>query len=160
MERQEKRNVIALTVTQIMADWTLLATGESGNIHLEEAWLREAYRLYRLFCRKNKDYGEKNLGVGGIIGIVVRLSDKLGRQWNVVMNGKPSVTDEKLLDTFRDAANYNIIGGLMSLGEWPSFSFEDAQMSQNSAAVIESVLRDALPDIDEDTLEKIREALA
>jgi len=148
-----------MTVVEIMNDWTLLATEESGNINLEKAWLREAQRLYKLFCRKNKDYGEKNLAVSGILGVVVRLSDKLGRQWNIIINGKPSVQDEKLIDTFRDSANYNIAGALMLTGEWPQHSFSSL-LQQDDPEVILNALRETLPGMSQDTLEKIREAIS
>ena len=86
-------------------DWGTMATGESGDVEIERAWLRTAQELYGLFCRKQHDYGPTNIAVGGLDGVAIRVSDKVSRLWKLLgigaFRGKgetPANTDESLWD--------------------------------------------------------------
>ena len=71
--------------------------------------------LEELLLSKHKDYGPKNISQspgGPLNGLRVRLWDKLARLNNLTdKNTKPQ--HESLEDTFKDMANYAIIGLLV-----------------------------------------------
>jgi len=76
--------------------------------------------LQELLFSKHKDYGPKNISHspgGPLNGLRVRLHDKLARLNNLVdTNAAPE--HESLEDTFKDMANYAIIGLLVLQGKW------------------------------------------
>ena len=78
--------------------------------------------LFDLLIRKHKDYGPKNISLspgGPLNGLRVRMWDKLARINNLVDTGaKPE--NESLEDSFKDMANYAIIGLLVLQGKWPN----------------------------------------
>jgi hypothetical protein len=76
--------------------------------------------LLDLLLSKHKDYGAKNIADapgGAINGLRVRMHDKLARINNLVDNNK-SPEHESFEDSFKDMANYAIIGLLVLRGEW------------------------------------------
>ena len=83
--------------------------------------------LEELLLRKHKDYGTKNImdAPGGAInGLRVRMHDKLARinnlhEINLVSNmADVQPNFEPLEDSFKDMANYAIIGLLVLRGQW------------------------------------------
>jgi hypothetical protein len=68
-----------------------------------------------LFKRKNKDYGDAFADFG-LIGILVRLNDKLKRAISITENSISLVEDEKIQDTLIDIHNYAAMG-LMLVSE-------------------------------------------
>ena len=78
--------------------------------------------LFDLLIKKHKDYGPKNISLspgGPLNGLRVRMWDKLARINNLVDTGaKPE--NESLEDSFKDMANYAIIGLLVLQGKWPN----------------------------------------
>ena len=85
---------------------------------------------YELFARKHLDYGLNNIALGGDIvnnsddkqfsltGLCIRLTDKISRLKNLLVNGKNFVKGEGMEDTFIDIANYGIIGLLVGRDKW------------------------------------------
>ena len=76
--------------------------------------------LVDLLLSKHKDYGPKNISDspgGPVNGLRVRMHDKLARINNLVDSGKDP-KHESLEDSFKDMANYAIIGLLVLRGEW------------------------------------------
>ena len=74
-----------------------------------------------LLLKKHHDYGPKNISQspgGAINGLRVRMWDKMARINNLVDNDKDSL-NEPLEDSFKDLANYAIIGLMVLRGEWP-----------------------------------------
>jgi hypothetical protein len=81
--------------------------------------------MYILFSSKHLDYGLNNIALGGDIlnsdddkkfsltGLCIRLTDKISRLKNLLINGKNFVKGEGMEDTFIDIANYGIIGLLV-----------------------------------------------
>ena len=73
--------------------------------------------MFNLFLRKQADYGPTNVGMGSevvdtddkakrsLIGLSVRLNDKVQRLLNLTMNNKEP-NNESLDDTLIDIANY------------------------------------------------------
>ena len=62
-----------------------------------------------LFKRKNADYGD-SFSKYGIIGILIRINDKIQRSITITSNGINLVTDESLRDTLLDLHNYSAMG--------------------------------------------------
>jgi len=86
--------------------------------------------MYEMFARKHMDYGLNNIALGGDIvnnsddkqfsltGLCIRLTDKISRLKNLLINGKAFVEGEGIQDTFIDIANYGIIGLLVGRNKW------------------------------------------
>lgn len=76
--------------------------------------------LAMLLLRKHNDYGPKNISEspgGPLNGLRVRMHDKLARINNLIDNNKEP-ENESLEDSFKDMANYAIIGLLVLRGQW------------------------------------------
>jgi hypothetical protein len=58
-----------------------------------------------LFTRKNTDYGDA-FAEFGVIGVLMRIEDKLKRSLSITKNGVNLVSDEKIRDTLIDLHNY------------------------------------------------------
>lgn len=69
------------------------------------------YTLFCLFQNKNENYGSSYKDFG-IVGIFVRLNDKLNRILTLT-NGMEDKVDEKIEDTLMDVINYCCIGMLL-----------------------------------------------
>ena len=86
--------------------------------------------MYEMFARKHMDYGLNNIALGGDIvnnsddkqfsltGLCIRLTDKISRLKNLLINGRSFVEGEGMEDTFIDIANYGIIGLLVGRDKW------------------------------------------
>jgi hypothetical protein len=86
--------------------------------------------MYEMFARKHMDYGLNNIALGGDIinnsddkkfsltGLCIRLTDKISRLKNLLVNGRSFVKGEGMEDTFIDIANYGIIGLLVGRDKW------------------------------------------
>lgn len=81
--------------------------------------------LVDLLLSKHKDYGPKNISEapgGALNGLRVRMHDKLARINNLYEymedTGGFQPQHESLEDSFKDMANYAIIGLLVLRGEW------------------------------------------
>ena len=85
--------------------------------------------MYEMFARKHMDYGLNNIALGGdltnkedkkfsLTGLCIRLTDKISRLKNLLINGKSFVEGEGIQDTFIDIANYGIIGLLVGRDKW------------------------------------------
>lgn len=78
--------------------------------------------LFDLLLSKHADYGPKNISDspgGPLNGLRVRMHDKLARINNLVDSGA-NPEHESLEDSFKDMANYAIIGLLVLRGQWDS----------------------------------------
>ena len=83
--------------------------------------LRVACEIVMLFDSKQMDYGSSNIAACGEMGIAVRLQDKVSRMRNLLLKelkneGNPN--HESLEDTYKDPANYAMIGLLLKRGLW------------------------------------------
>jgi hypothetical protein len=82
--------------------------GQLARLHFE---LCEEARL--LMEKKNHDYANEkdpfaNFRMFGVLGVAVRMGDKLSRLTSFLQNGELSV-DESLRDTVLDLINYSVI---------------------------------------------------
>jgi hypothetical protein len=58
-----------------------------------------------LFVKKNADYGDA-FAKYGVIGVLMRIEDKLQRSMSITKNGVNLVKDEGIRDTLIDLHNY------------------------------------------------------
>jgi len=70
---------------------------------------------FELFTRKNADYGDA-FAKYGVIGVLMRIEDKLQRSMSITKNGVNLVSDEGIRDTLIDLHNYAAMA-LMLLDE-------------------------------------------
>ena len=68
-----------------------------------------------LFIKKNADYGDA-FAKYGIIGVLMRIEDKIQRAMSITKNGVNLVNDEGIRDTLLDLHNYAAMA-LMLLDE-------------------------------------------
>ena len=58
-----------------------------------------------LFTKKNADYGDA-FAKYGVIGVLMRIEDKIQRSLSITKNGVNLVSDEGIRDTLLDLHNY------------------------------------------------------
>ena len=75
-----------------------------NNIRLDQL-LAVQKEARELFERKNTDYGDAFADYG-VVGILVRLGDKVRRCQNITNKGVNLVNDEAMRDTLIDLHNY------------------------------------------------------
>ena len=68
-----------------------------------------------LFTKKNADYGDA-FATYGVIGVLIRIEDKIKRSISITKNGVNLVEDERIRDTLIDLHNYAAMA-LMLLDE-------------------------------------------
>ena len=97
---------------------------------LSNEFIKIQNEMYEMFARKHMDYGLNNIALGGDIvnnnddkqfsltGLCIRLTDKISRLKNLLINGRSFVEGEGMEDTFIDIANYGIIGLLVGRDKW------------------------------------------
>ena len=102
---------------------------ETEYPELAEEYKRIGNEMYQMFAAKHMDYGLNNIALGGdlkseddkkfsLTGLCIRLTDKISRLKNLLINGKNYVRGEGMEDTFIDIANYGIIGLLVGRDKW------------------------------------------
>ena len=102
---------------------------ETEYPELAEEYKRIGDEMYQMFAAKHMDYGLNNIALGGdlkseadkkfsLTGLCIRLTDKISRLKNLLINGKNYVRGEGMEDTFIDIANYGIIGLLVGRDKW------------------------------------------
>ena len=69
----------------------------------------------QLFTKKNIDYGDA-VAKYGVIGVLMRIEDKMQRAMSITKNGVNLVNDEGIRDTLLDLHNYAAMA-LMLLDE-------------------------------------------
>ena len=96
---------------------------------LSEEYQNIQEEMYQMFASKHMDYGLNNIALGGnlgnqedkkfsLTGLCIRLTDKISRLKNLLLNDKNYVKGESMEDTFIDIANYGIIGLLVGRDKW------------------------------------------
>lgn len=81
--------------------------------------------LHRIYLDKNADYGDsfgQTFERFGLLSAVVRMADKMARLESLTHNA-PHVTDEAIIDTLMDLANY----ALMTVIEFSVYQHQTAQ---------------------------------
>lgn len=83
--------------------------------------VRVALECVALFDKKQQDYGSSNIGMSGELGVAVRIQDKASRMRHLLikqLRGEGEVNNESLEDSYKDAANYGMIGVLLNRNVW------------------------------------------
>jgi len=65
-------------------------------------------KALELFRKKNIDYGD-SFAKYGIIGVLIRIEDKIQRSISITNNGINLVKDENIEDTLIDLCNYSVM---------------------------------------------------
>ena len=84
------------------------------NIRVEQM-KRVQSKALELFTKKNTDYGDA-FAEFGVIGVLMRIEDKIKRSLSITKNGVNLVNDESIRDTMLDLHNYAAMA-LMLLDE-------------------------------------------
>jgi len=97
---------------------------------LAQAWKEIQDEQYILFARMLMAYGISNISLGSTLeepedvelsltGIWLRINDKINRLKNLLKRkGKNYVSNEPMIDSFLDIANYGIIAMLVIRNKW------------------------------------------
>jgi hypothetical protein len=96
---------------------------DGSYLNFREAVEETFFELQDLLLSKHKDYGPSNIAEapgGAINGLRVRMHDKLARINNLYGNLDKAPEHESFEDSFKDMANYAIIGLLVLRGQWPN----------------------------------------
>ena len=83
-----------------------------------EQYAKVHAEAFQLFKSKNTDYGDA-FATDGVIGVLVRLGDKLNRFKEVTNNSISLVKTETIRDTLLDIHNYSAMA-IMLLDEKPN----------------------------------------
>lgn len=71
-------------------------------------------KLHELLCRKQHDYGHRNITKFGLVGVAVRMCDKIARAENITFSGGVAIQlNEPLQDTYEDIVGYAVIGVML-----------------------------------------------
>jgi hypothetical protein len=68
--------------------------------------------MVQLLCRKQHDYGHNNITNFGIIGVAIRICDKIARIDNLSKRNQP--TNESLVDSYIDIVGYAMISIMLN----------------------------------------------
>ena len=78
---------------------------QSHHVNRVEQMKKIQTEALELFTRKNADYGDA-FAKYGVIGVLMRIEDKLQRSMSITKNGVNLVNDEGIRDTLIDLHNY------------------------------------------------------
>ena len=91
----------------------------ANDVHCGETRVKQMIdiqaRALDLFARKNRDYGDA-FAKFGVIGVLMRIEDKIQRSLSITKNAVQLVKDERIEDTLLDLHNYAAMA-LMLLAE-------------------------------------------
>ena len=94
-----------------------------------DEFLRLQREEYKLFCRKQMDYGPSNIAMGtdlttpdqirlSLVGLIVRINDKVQRLINLVIKNNREAQNEPTIDAFKDLSCYGKIAQIVDNGKW------------------------------------------
>jgi len=112
------------------------ALPEKVNIDTAEvimAFWQETLKNFILFIKKQLDYGSGNIARFGELGVMVRANDKIERLRTLLLENREA-KNEPVEDTWRDLANYGVIGLLCHLGLWPEYEPPEPIYHRDSTA--------------------------
>ena len=90
---------------------------------------KNQYEQWATFCKKQMDYGPSNIAMGtalktkedrrlSLIGLIVRINDKIQRLMNLVVKHNRDAQNEPVMDAFKDLSVYGIIAQIVDNGKW------------------------------------------
>lgn len=77
-----------------------------GEMRNRESW--DSGYMIETLCRKQHDYGHGNINRFGLMGVLVRMSDKVERFTNLGLTGRKAM-NESTHDTLLDIVGYSVI---------------------------------------------------
>ena len=86
-------------------------------ITFEQALARLNAECDRVMIEKQLDYGNLNIAIWGVLGVAVRLTDKVMRLRELLLSGRPP-QNESIRDTAVDIRNYGLILLMLVDGLW------------------------------------------
>lgn len=93
---------------------SLTEAGRSAVLYLRSVGKWRLLDMHTLLCSKQADYGHGNILKFGMVGVMVRASDKGERLKNLVtLGGTVAPRNETLLDTFFDVVGYAVIARML-----------------------------------------------
>lgn len=72
--------------------------------------------IVKLVCKKQHDYGHKNITNFGVVGVAIRVCDKIARIENLKKDITPN--NESLLDSYLDIIGYAMIATMLDEGSF------------------------------------------
>lgn len=103
------------TYTESKLGAKVVTIGECAADLLSHLGLWDIDEIVALLCRKQHDYGHGNILSFGMVGVVVRLSDKVARYENLSAKGEQGVA-EPLEDALLDEVGYAVIAQMLMDG--------------------------------------------
>jgi hypothetical protein len=109
------------------AEHTKLAEQIANQLNLKtemgRTFVASFLELALLFDKKQQDYGSTNISSTGELGVMVRTQDKVSRIRNLLTKemrgqGVEGAQNEPLEDSWKDMANYGVIGLMLRRGLW------------------------------------------
>jgi len=90
----------------------LVALGPIAATELDTMGLWSPNMIGKMLARKQHDYGHGNINAFGMIGVAVRMSDKVARLLNLIAKGAEA-ENESLTDTWLDIVGYAVIAQML-----------------------------------------------
>jgi hypothetical protein len=109
---QNKYTMATTTTTTTNTNTNTNTTTNTNRVEQMKVIQQEALEL---FTRKNIDYGDA-FAKYGVIGVLMRIEDKIQRSMSITKNGVNLINDEGIRDTLIDLHNYAAMA-LMLLDE-------------------------------------------
>jgi transcriptional regulator with XRE-family HTH domain len=104
---------IRMTVEPSTVVWNTIAKMAISELRLLGCW--DTGRMIRTLCSKQNDYGHGNINKFGLMGVAVRLSDKIERLANLKEKGEEYyVANESFVDTLVDIVGYCAIAQMLN----------------------------------------------
>jgi hypothetical protein len=100
-------DIIKVILINLNIYCTIMLIDDFNNI--DEKFKEIHLKGLNLFEKKNTDYGD-SFATFGIVGIIIRLEDKINRCISITKNNKTLVEDESIKDTIFDTVNYTTMG--------------------------------------------------
>ena len=112
-------------------EWSKSKKIWSKNEWQIKGWIK--IKLGELFKKKNADYGDA-FAEFGVIGVLMRIEDKIKRSLSITKNGITLVDDEKIRDTLIDLHNYAAMAIMLLDENIPTLVPTDSTQTPSSQA--------------------------
>lgn len=86
-------------------------------VTFEQAMARLNAECDQIMIKKQLDYGSLNIAIWDVLGVAVRLTDKVMRLRELLLSGRPP-QNESIRDTAVDIRNYGLILLMLADGLW------------------------------------------
>ncbi len=90
----------------------------TNPMYLDESFNKICDELLATFIQKHKDYGKGNILSIKELGIAFRLTEKVERLKNLLMNPSQDPVNESISDNIKDIAVYAILMEMYRRGEF------------------------------------------